>query len=107
SLKILGNATGDLGTVSFTQGLAGPLNTLITALLADDGLVDARLDGLQSSIADITSQRETLDLRAQALEKRYRGQFNGLETLISQLNTTQSFLTTALSQFVKPLSFKK
>ena len=107
SLKILGNATGDLGTVSFTQGLASPLNTLITGLLADDGLVDARLDGLQSSITDITNQRETLELRAQSLEKRYRSQFNGLETLISQLNTTQSFLTTALSQFVKPLAFKK
>ena len=107
SLKILGSATGDLGTVSFTQGLVSPLEALIEGLLADDGLVDARLDGLQSSIADITSQRETLDLRAQALEKRYRSQFNGLETLISQLNTTQSFLTTALSQFVEPLSFKK
>jgi len=107
SLKILGNATGDLGTVSFTQGLASPLNTLITGLLADDGLVDARLDGLQSSITDITNQRETLELRAQSLEKRYRTQFNGLETLISQLNTTQSFLTTALSQFVDPLSFRK
>jgi len=107
SLKILGNATGDLGTVSFAQGLASPLNTLIAGLLADDGLVDARLDGLQSSITDITNQRETLELRAQSLEKRYRTQFNGLETLISQLNTTQSFLTTALSQFVDPLSFRK
>ena len=107
SLKILGNATGDLGTVSFAQGLASPLNTLITGLLADDGLVDARLDGLQSSITDIANQRETLELRAQSLEKRYRTQFNGLETLISQLNTTQSFLTTALSQFVDPLSFRK
>ena len=107
SLKILGNATGDLGTVSFAQGLASPLNTLITGLLADDGLVDARLDGLQSSITDITNQRETLQLRAESLEKRYRNQFNGLETLISQLNTTQSFLTTALSQFVDPLSFRK
>ena len=107
SLKILGNATGDLGTVSFTQGLASPLNTLITGLLADDGLVDARLDGLKSSVIDITSQRETLQLRAESLEKRYRNQFNGLETLISQLNTTQSFLTSALSQLVEPLAFKK
>jgi len=107
SLKILGNATGDLGTVSFAQGLASPLNTLIAGLLADDGLVDARIDGLNSSIKDITSQRETLQLRSESLEKRYRNQFNGLETLISQLNTTQSFLTTALSQFVKPLAFKK
>jgi flagellar hook-associated protein 2 len=107
SLKILGSATGDLGTVSFTQGLVSPLEALIEGLLADDGLVDARLDGLQSSITDITNQREILELRAQSLEKRYRNQFNGLETLISQLNTTQSFLTTALSQFVDPLSFRK
>ena len=107
SLKILGNATGDLGSVSFTRGLASPLNTLITGLLADDGLVDARLDGLKSSITDITDQRETLELRAQSLEKRYRNQFNGLETLISQLNTTQSFLTTAFSQFVEPLAFRR
>ena len=105
--KILGNASGDLGSVGFTLGIASPLNNLITQLLADDGLIDAKLDGLSSSVADITSQREALALRADALEKRYRNQFNGLETLISQLNTTQSFLTTALSQFVKPLAFKK
>ena len=69
SLKILGNATGDLGTVSFTRGLASPLNALITGLLADDGLVDARLDGLKSSITDITNQRETLELRRAVVRK--------------------------------------
>ena len=107
SLKVLGNASGDLGSVNFTLGIANPLNNLITQLLDDDGLIDAKLDGLNISISDITSQRETLALRSEALERRYRNQFNGLETLISQLNTTQSFLTTALSQFVEPLSFKK
>lgn len=107
SLRILGNASGALGTVNFNTGLVSPLEALIEGLLAENGLVDARLDGLQSSISDITKQREALELRAQALEKRYRNQFNGLETLISQLNTTQSYLTTALSQFVDPLSFKK
>jgi len=107
SLKVLGNASGDLGSVNFTLGIANPLNNLITQLLDDDGLIDAKLDGLNISISDITSQRETLALRSEALERRYRNQFNGLETLISQLNTTQSFLTAALSQFVEPLSFKK
>ena len=107
SLKILGNATGDLGNISFSRGLANPLDSLITKLLADDGLIDARLDGIAKSVEDITDQRATLALRVDALENRYRNQFNGLETLISQLNTTQSFLTTALSQFVDPLSFKK
>jgi len=107
SLKILGNATGDLGSLGFTIGLASPLDSLITQLLANDGLIDAKLDGLANSVTDITSQRESLELRAGALEKRYRNQFNGLETLISQLNTTQSFLTTAFNQFVDPLSFRK
>jgi len=37
-----------------------------------------------------------------ALEARYRKQFNGLETLISQLNGTQTFLNSALSGFVDP-----
>lgn len=107
TLQILGNASGDLGTVSFKLGLANPLNALITDLLAEDGLLDARLDGIAASITDLTKQRDNLELRASTLENRYRNQFNGLETLISQLNTTQSFLTTALSQFVEPLSFRK
>ena len=69
SLKILGNATGDLGTVSFTQGLASPLNTLIAGLLADDGLVDARLDGLQSSITDITNSKRNVGVAGAVVRK--------------------------------------
>ena len=101
-LEILGNATGNLGTVNFTRGIAAQVDSLITDLLATDGLIEARLDGLNSSVEDLTSQRDALELRAAALEKRYRAQFNGLETLIAQLNTTQTFLNQALSGFVEP-----
>lgn len=101
-LEILGNALGDLGTISFSRGIAVQVNSLITDLLASDGLIEARIDGLNSSVKDLESQREALELRANALEKRYRNQFNGLETLIAQLNTTQTFLSQALSGFVEP-----
>jgi flagellar hook-associated protein 2 len=101
-LEILGNATGDLGTISFSRGIAVQVNSLITDLLASDGLIEARLDGLNSSVKDLSSQRDALELRANALEKRYRSQFNGLETLIAQLNTTQTYLSQALSGFVEP-----
>ena len=101
-LEILGNAVGNLGTISFSRGIAVQVNSLITDLLASDGLIEARLDGLNSSVKDLESQREALELRANALEKRYRNQFNGLETLIAQLNTTQTFLSQALSGFVEP-----
>jgi len=101
-LKILGSATGSLGTVSFSRGVAVQVNSLIGDLLESDGLIEAKLDGLNRSIDDLQNQREALELRANALEKRYRSQFNGLETLIAQLNTTQTFLSQALSGFVEP-----
>ena len=107
SLKILGGASGDLGSVSFGIGVGAQLNTLIKTLLETDGLLDARVTGLNTSVADVTKQRTVLEAKALALEARYRSQFNGLETIISSLTATQSFLTTALSQFVDPLAFKK
>lgn len=106
-LKLKGNASGELGQVKYSVGLASDLDELLTGYLATDGLIDARLDGLAKSVSALDDQREALEFRASALEARYRKQFNGLETLISQLNTTQSFLSSALSQFVEPLDFKK
>jgi len=107
SLEILGGATGDLGSVNFGIGVGAQLNTLIKSLLETDGLLDARITGLNNSVTDITKQRTVLEAKATALEARYRTQFNGLETIIASLTATQSFLTTALSQFVDPLAFKK
>jgi len=106
-LKILGGASSQLGSVYFSQGIASKLDTLLEGLLASEGLVEAKLTGLTASIADITESRTSLAQRAENLEAIYRNQFNGLETLISGINETSSFLTQALSNFVKPLSFKK
>ena len=107
AMKVVGNASGDFGNVVFSKGLGSKINDLLTGILADDGLIDARVDGLNSSVKQIADQRAALELRSSALERRYRTQFNSLETLISQLNTTQTFLTQALGGFVKPFSAVK
>ncbi len=101
-LRVLGGASGDLGSVSYSLGVGSKLDSLIESLLQEDGLIDARIDGLNTSIKNIEGQNEALEIRAAALERRYRNQFNGLETLISQLNTTQTYLTQALGGFVEP-----
>ena len=106
-LKIDSGATGDLGSVAYSKGLMTDIDSLVTELLSASGPLESRIKGLADSVSDIAEQREALQRRVSSLESRYRQQFNGLETLISQLNTTQNFLTTALSQFVDPLSFKK
>ena len=107
AMRVVGNASGDFGNVVFSRGLGSKINDILTGILADDGLIDARVDGLNTSVKQIADQRAALELRSSALERRYRTQFNSLETLISQLNTTQTFLTQALGGFVKPFSAVK
>ena len=102
SIAFSGNPIDNLGSVIFSKGIAAQLDDLLTSLLADDGIIDSRVDGLNSSISDIAKANVQLEYRAELLEKRYREQFNGLETLISGLTTTQSFLTQALSGLVQP-----
>lgn len=96
-LFIEGGATGDRGTVDFSQGIAYQLNTLIANFLDADGILGSRTEGIQSRIDDISDIRDTLDLRMEALETRYRAQFNALDSLLSQLQSTSNFLTQQLA----------
>jgi flagellar hook-associated protein 2 len=106
-LEVFGGATSGLGNIAYGIGVASQVDSLIKGLLDDDGLLDARVDGLKASIADIDKQSRALSDQATAIEARYRAQFNGLETLMASLTNTQSFVTAAFENFVDPLAFKK
>ena len=53
AMRVVGNASGDFGNVVFSRGLGSKINDLLTSILADDGLIDARVDGLNSSVKQI------------------------------------------------------
>ena len=96
-LLIADGSTGPRGAVDFSRGIAYQLNTLITSFLATDGLLDSRTEGIQSRIEGIGDQKEVLDRKMEALELRYRNQFNALDSLLAQLQTTSDFLTQQLA----------
>lgn len=96
-LEIVGGATGNRGTVGYSQGYAVQLEKLATQMLADTGSIASRTDGLNDSVADINDQRVALNQRLEAIEKRYRAQFTALDQLISQLRSTSDFLTQQLN----------
>lgn len=100
-LLIRGGATGDRGTVGFSQGIAYQLNSMITSFLDTEGILDSRTDGIQDRIDDLDDQRESLDYRMELLEARYRAQFNALDGLLAQLQTTSDFLTQQLASLPK------
>jgi len=96
-LLIDSGTTGDRGTVEFSQGVAYKLDNMLDSFLSSDGILGARTLGIQDRIDDISDSRETLDRRMETLEIRYRNQFNTLDTLLSQLQSTSDFLTQQLS----------
>jgi flagellar hook-associated protein 2 len=97
SIKVNGGALGARGTINFTIGYAAQLDNIITKLLSDDGLLKARTDGMQSSITRLDKQTEALNVRLTAVEARYRAQFNKLDSLLSSMSSTSSFLTQQLA----------
>ena len=98
------------GTVDFTQtteapetgaadsaGFASRLNQLIDGLLRSDGLINGRMDSINTTIRDIGKQRDTVDRRLEDVERRYRAQFAALDTLIASMSSTGNFLQQQLA----------
>ncbi len=96
-LQITGGATGSRGSIDFASGFGVKLDQLIENILNDDGLIDNRLDGINSSIKDISAQRDTLNRRLEGVERRIRAQFSALDTLISSMTQTSNFLQQQLA----------
>ena len=81
-----------------SDGFAVRMSSVVDNYLDDsDGIIKARTDGLDKTIEDFTAQREALDERLASLEGRLLRQFNALDTLVGQLNTTSAFLTEQLA----------
>ncbi|VAW63962.1 Flagellar hook-associated protein FliD [hydrothermal vent metagenome] len=96
-LDITGNATGNLGSVRFSQGLANKLDSLLGRFLAGNGQLSSKTDSINDQIADITVQRTDLDERVTQIETRFRKQFTTLDILLGTLKNTSNFLDTQLA----------
>ena len=100
-LDIIGGATGARGTIDFARGFATKFDSLIEGLLENDSLIDSRIDGINVTIKDIDSQRDTLNRRLEGVEARIRAQFTALDTLVASMTQTSNFLQQQLANLPK------
>ena len=97
SLKISGGTLGSRGTVQFMLGYAAQLDRVINNLLSDTGIVASKTEGLNTSITRLDKKTESLNMRLAGVEARYRTQFTKLDSLLSGMSTTSSYLTQQLA----------
>jgi len=96
-IDVTGGAIGDRGTVSFSQGYAYQLNNLATTMLSKTGQITSRTDGINKSIKDVAKQRDAFADKLTGIEARYRAQYSRLDVMLSQMQTTSTYLTQQLA----------
>ena len=84
------------------EGYAARLTSVIDSYVSSDGIITARTDGIESSIETLGEQNERLQNRLISLEARLLRQFNGLDSLLANLNSTSSFLAAQLANVPTP-----
>ena len=96
-IKILGGATGARGNISYVQGVAHQLDSLIDTMLSTDGLFDSKTNSIQKRLSDISGQRATLELKLDSFEARLLAQFTAMDSIVASLQNTGNYLEQQLA----------
>ena len=102
-LKSAINADADAVASLFgsENGIAARLSDQLTKRLETGGDVESRSTQLNNEMKSITKSKEALNLRLQQLESRYKKQFTALDSLLTQMQSTSSYLATQLASLPK------
>ena len=101
SISINGGVLGARGTLNYSQGYAYSLNKWSTSILAGDGILVSRTNGINKSIAEVGNRRTTLQARLVGIEQRYRMQYSSLDAMLTSMNQTSTYLTQQLANLPK------
>ncbi len=96
-LEFTGGGAGNRGTVYFNRGIADQLDNLLTNFLKSGSLIESRTTGLNDRISDLTDKRAELEDKMQNLEARLYQQFNAMDSIVAQLQSTGDYLQQQLS----------
>jgi flagellar hook-associated protein 2 len=83
------------------NGVAARLYSQLEDRLATEGDIEGRNTRLKSELKDIARDKEAFNLRMAQVEARLRKQFTALDSLLSQMQSTSSYLTQQLASLPK------
>ena len=84
------------GVALLTAAIGKAIDSTATSLLGTTGPISSEKAGINRSIKDIGSRRTNLQHRLELTQQRYQKQFGALDSLLSSMNQTSTFLTAQL-----------
>lgn len=95
--RILGDATGSRGSITFIEGVAERTVNLVSSFVGADGAIESRTDSLNRELEQIQESRVRLEERIESYRERLVSQFSAADSLISQLNSTRDYVSQQLA----------
>jgi flagellar hook-associated protein 2 len=80
-----------------TSGVANRLSTYLDGQLATGASFDFRATNIQKGLTDVSKQKEALEIRMAAISARYLKQFTALDSMLTSMQQTSSYLTQQLA----------
>ncbi|MGO1462826.1 MAG: flagellar filament capping protein FliD [Marinobacter sp.] len=96
-VRVLGDQTGDRGSINFVQGVGKSTVDLVNSFVGADGKLESRTSSLNHDLEQIQEDRVKLDQRVESFRERLVKQFSAADSLISQLNNTRDYVTQQLA----------
>jgi flagellar hook-associated protein 2 len=72
-------------------------NSSLESTVGYSGKIKIATDSANTIIKQLEERQEALELRLETIEARYRSRFTALDTLLSNLNNTSTYLTQQLA----------
>ena len=91
------------GVAALTAAIGKAIDSAATNILGSSGPISSQKDGINRSIKDIGSRRTNLQHRLELVQQRYQKQFGALDSLLSSMNQTSTFLTSQLDSITNML----
>ncbi len=83
--------------LSGENGLMGRLDAKLEPYTKSGGIIEGRTTSLQNTLSGIDEQRERLEARLSSMETRLLAQFNAMDSLVANLSSTSTYLTSQLA----------
>ena len=83
---------------SSDNGALTKLDAFTTSALASDGALANRTSGIGKTIADMDKRIASMETRLLSVEQHYRTQFTTLDSMLSSMNATSTYLTQQLAK---------
>lgn len=103
-VSISNGSTGSRGNVQYSQGFAYQLDQLASSFLGENGMISMRTDGINSSLKKLDSDKLNLEARLGRIQKQYQDQFTKLDTTMSSMNSTSTYLTGQLTALANSMN---